>query len=72
MKEFEIERVPKTSDKAVRVTVPASVAFDLPKMQKVTAIVLDRLGCPACHSGMDIRFDFERRFLFDENLQLRF
>ena len=32
------------------------MAYDLKKMQKVTANVLGRLGCPACHSGFDIRF----------------
>lgn len=57
-------------DTAIHVTVPASVAYNLKDMQKVTATVLDRLGCPACHSGFDIRFDFERRFNFNENLEL--
>jgi hypothetical protein len=40
----------------VRVVVSGEVAFDLKKMQKVTANLLGRLGCPACHSGFDIRF----------------
>jgi hypothetical protein len=57
-------------DRPIFVTVPASVAYDLGKMRKVTETVLGRLGCQACHSGFDIRFDFERRFAFDEKLGL--
>lgn len=55
----------------VRVTVPARVAFDLGKMHHLTAAVLDRFGCPECHSGLDIRFDIATRFWADENLNLR-
>jgi hypothetical protein len=40
----------------VRLVVSGEIAFDLKKMQKVTANLLGRLGCPACHSGFDIRF----------------
>jgi hypothetical protein len=54
-----------------RVVVPAQVAFNLVKMQKVTASVLERLGCPACHSGFDVRFDIERRFVVDPKLNVR-
>lgn len=57
--------------RVVHVSVPAKVAFDLGGMQEATAIVLDRLGCAQCHSGWDIRFSMEDRFLFDEQLQLR-
>ncbi|HSH66254.1 MAG TPA: hypothetical protein VLB84_10760 [Bacteroidia bacterium] len=58
-------------DKPIYVTVPASTAYDLGKMRKVTEIVLGRLGCASCHSGFDLRFDFERRFVFDEKLALQ-
>ncbi|HID29265.1 MAG TPA: hypothetical protein EYP19_04590 [Desulfobacterales bacterium] len=47
----------------VRVTVPLKVGYNLKKMQEVTASILDRFGCPNCHSGLDIRFDLERNFL---------
>lgn len=57
-------------DRTVRVTVPAKVAFDLGNMQEVTESVLERLGCPQCHSGWDIRFDIERRFVVDEKLNI--
>lgn len=56
--------------RTVRVTVPVKVAFDLGRMQEVTESVLDRLGCPQCHSGWDIRFDMERNFVVDENLNI--
>jgi hypothetical protein len=58
------------TDKAIYVTVPVSVAYDMGKMHKITETVLGKLGCPGCHSGFDIRFDFERRFAFDEKLGL--
>ena len=37
--------------RSVRVLLTRDVAFDLGKMQKVTASVLNRLGCGGCHSG---------------------
>ncbi len=66
------KKLSKAGSKTIRVTVPASTAFNLESMNKITAEVLGKLGCPGCHSGFDIRFDFERRFVFDEKLQLRF
>lgn len=68
----EFKRLSKLDSKVIKVTVPASAAFNLESMNKVTAEVLGKLGCPGCHSGFDIRFDFERRFMFDEKLQSRF
>lgn len=55
----------------VRVTVPAKVAFDLKSIQRVTADVLGKLGCEACHSGFDIRFDVVREFVVDEKLAVK-
>lgn len=40
----------------VRVMLTRDVAYDLGKMQKVTASVLDRLGCGGCHSGHLLEF----------------
>lgn len=57
--------------KLVQVSVPAKLAYNLDSMQKVTARVLDQLGCPECHSGFDIRFDIERRFIFDNDLNIK-
>ena len=42
--------------RTVIVSVPTKVASDLKSMQKVQAEVLGRLGCPNCHSGIDILF----------------
>jgi len=74
MKDLELQEktiAREKIDKAIYVTVPASAAYNLEKMNKITATVLGRLGCPACHSGFDIRFDFERRFIFDEKLTIQ-
>lgn len=70
------ERLSVLRDKAslgnvVRVSVPAKVAFDLASMQKVTASILDRFGCPACHSGLDIRFDMMHDFVVNDRLDIR-
>lgn len=54
----------------VRVSVPAEVAFSLEKMNKVTAGILGRLGCPGCHSGFDIRFLVERDFVVNAKLEI--
>jgi hypothetical protein len=59
------------SERTVRVTLPAKVAYDLKAVQKVQASILDRLGCTACCSGWDIRFDIIRSFIVDEQLNLR-
>ena len=54
----------------VYVKVPAKVAYDLKAMNKVTAAILDRLGCPECHSGHDIRWDVVREFFINEKLDV--
>jgi hypothetical protein len=59
-----------TPERVVRVRVPATVAFDLGSMKKVTASILDRLGHSSCHSGWDIRFDLETNFRVDQKLNI--
>ena len=61
---------PRFDEKAIKVKIPARVAFNLGQMNKVTAIVLNELGCPACHSGFDLRFDIEKQFVFNEKLDM--
>ena len=56
--------------RAVHVTIPASVAFNLDKIQMVSKVVLGKLGCGGCHSGFDIRFITETNFRFNEKLEL--
>lgn len=59
------------SSNVVRVSVPASVYFKLDAIQKVQKDILGRLGCLACCSGWDIRFDLQRQFMIDEKLNVR-
>ena len=40
----------------VRIHVSSDVLYDLDKMQKVTATVLEKLGCAGCHSGRVLDF----------------
>lgn len=60
-----------TPERPVRVSIPARLAFDLKGFQKVQAGILDRLGCPNCCSGFDIRWDLARSFSVDEKLNIR-
>lgn len=57
--------------KVVHVSLPAEVAFDFDRFQKVQQDILGRLGCQACCSGWDIRWDLARRFVVDEQLNVR-
>jgi transposase len=57
--------------RVIRVSVPAKVLNDLDSIQRVQADVLGQLGCQACCSGFDIRFDLARQFLVDEQLNVR-
>ncbi len=41
---------------SVRIYVSREVTYDLGKMAKITASVLERLGCPGCHSGRFLDF----------------
>jgi hypothetical protein len=55
MAELNPQPLPPGGDR-VRVFLTHDVAFDLKKMQKVTANVLDRIGCGGCHSGRLLEF----------------
>lgn len=70
---MESERMLRSDlpEKTIRVSLPASVAFELDKFQEAQRSILDRLGCGACCSGWDIRFDLQRRFVVDEQLNVR-
>jgi hypothetical protein len=54
----------------IRVSLPADVAYDFNKFQKVQKDILGRLGCLACCSGWDIRWDIFRDFRVDEKLNV--
>jgi hypothetical protein len=70
LESVKIDTVP-LPDRAVRVSVPASVAYDLKSFEKVQAAVLGKLGCPGCHSGLDIRYDVIRSYYVDDRLNVR-
>jgi hypothetical protein len=58
-------------DRVVHVTLPAEVAFDIDRFTKVQTDILGKLGCMACCSGWDIRYDLQRRFVVDGELNVR-
>lgn len=60
-----------SDNKVVHVSLPARVAFDIDGFQKVQLDILGRLGCQACCSGWDIRWDVARRFSVDESLNVQ-
>ena len=59
------------ANNVVRVKIPVAAAYNIEKLQDIQKIVLGRLGCLACCSGFDIRFEQEMDFTFDENGKLR-
>ena len=54
----------------VQVTLPAEVAFDIDRFHEVQKGILGKLGCMACCSGFDIRYDIQRAFVVDANLEI--
>lgn len=58
------------SNRVVQVSLPAEVAFDLDRFQQVQRDILGKLGCMACCSGWDIRYDIQRRFIVDAKLNV--
>ncbi|GEM_PF-4627387 len=55
---------------AVRVRMPASVAFNLQTLQKSIANLAERLGCKPCISGFDCTFLLERDYLINERAEV--
>lgn len=53
------------SANAVRVVLPATVAFDLGRFTKSMSELAERLGCKPCLSGVHCHFLLERDFLVD-------
>lgn len=51
------------SERVVNVSVPTEALYDVKKMRKITDSLLGKLGCPACHSGFDLRFRELRDFV---------
>jgi hypothetical protein len=55
MPELNPQPLPPRGDR-VRIFVPRDVSFDLEKMNKITAVVLSKIGCGGCHSGRILDF----------------
>ncbi len=58
------------SSQPIRITIPASVAYDLKALQNGLGKILGKLGCMACCSGYDITLQQERNFIINENLEI--
>jgi hypothetical protein len=50
----------------VRISLPASVAYNADALKKTIASVVDRIGCRTCFSGADCRFSMERDLAVDQ------
>jgi hypothetical protein len=50
---------------AVRVVLPASVAFNLDLLKKSIAGLAEQLGCSTCFSGANCFFQMEREFVVE-------
>ena len=55
----------RTKRNIVRVSVPAKAYYDLASIQEIHKNILGELGCMACCSGWDIRFDMQRNFVIN-------
>lgn len=54
----------------VRVTLPASVAFNADLLKKSITSLAEQLGCPKCFSGVDCAFQMHRDFIVDPAAKL--
>jgi hypothetical protein len=51
--------------RSVRITMPASVAYDPKRLKAGIAELAELLGCPKCFSGADCLLQMERNFVLD-------
>jgi hypothetical protein len=65
----EEKLMPTAASRTVYVGVPRKVSDDLKHMQRVTEVVLGKLGCAPCHSGFDLRF-VPDPYIFNEKGEL--
>jgi len=61
----------QAQNRVVRVSIPADVAGNLDRFQRVQKDILGKLGCLACCSGWDIRWDLFTDFQVDKNLGVK-
>jgi hypothetical protein len=51
----------------VRISLPASVAYNTDALKKTIASVVERIGCNTCFSGADCHFSLERNLIADQH-----
>ncbi len=68
---ISVKNVAVAGGKAVRVSLPAKVAFDLKSLQGSLANLAEELGHARCFSGVNCLFSLERNYVVDENLTLK-
>lgn len=61
----------RPASRTVRVSVPADIGNDLERFQRIQKDILGKLGCMACCSGWDIRWDTFNDFVVDRNLNIK-
>ena len=49
----------------IRVTIPASIAFNADSLKRTITNLAEIIGCPRCFSGADCLLQMERNFLVD-------
>jgi hypothetical protein len=57
--------LPLPPPRAVRITMPAAVAYNLEAFQKSIGALVEQLGCRTCFSGADCTFQQERDFIIN-------
>lgn len=67
----DIRELDKFQSRQVHVSVPQEIAFDYDRFVEVQKSILDRLGCLACCSDFDIRWDVERSFIVGRDGDIR-
>jgi len=61
----ELNPQPLPPRESVRIYITRDVAFDLQKMTRVTANVLNKIGCGGCHSGRFLEFHMIEDFMIN-------
>lgn len=59
------------SGRPVRVKVAANVAYDLDRFTKSLRDIAEKLGHPACLSGLDFLFELERDWVINSAGEVR-
>jgi len=66
-----MSQTPLRAKGPVRISLPASVAYNAQALKKTIASVVQQLGCRTCFSGADCQFKMERDLVVSEDGALR-